>query len=54
MVIEALEAADYSGPFLFEGGFAPNPKMPEVPIGKHEEAHERHLQIKSFRGRSSL
>jgi len=53
-VISALEEADYSGPFLFEGGFAPSSWMPEVPFGQIEEAHQRHLNIKSFCGRSSL
>ena len=53
-VITVLEEADYSGPFLFEGGFAPSSWMPHVPFGQIEEAHERHLNIKSFCGRSSL
>ena len=53
-VITALEENGYSGPFLFEGGFAPSRWMPEVPFGKIEEAHERHMNIKSFCGRSAL
>lgn len=49
-LIEDLEAAGYCGPFLYEGGFAPSHWQPEVPFGKVEEAHDRHMRIKELRG----
>lgn len=49
-LVEDLEAAGYSGPFLYEGGFEPSPRAPEVPFGRFEDARERHLHIKEFRG----
>ena len=52
MVIEALEQADYAGPFLYEGGFAPSLRAPEVPFGTWEEARERHLHIKELTGKN--
>ncbi len=47
-LITALEAVDYNGPFLYEGGFGPSHWAPEVPYGRIEEARERHLHIKEF------
>ncbi|MBQ3230652.1 MAG: sugar phosphate isomerase/epimerase [Clostridia bacterium] len=52
-LIEALEEADYCGPFLFEGGFTPHRAHPEVPCGTLAEARVRHLSIKSFRGKNN-
>lgn len=52
-VIELLEAADYSGPFLYEGGFSPSARAPEVPHGTYEMARERHMTIKELCGRKA-
>lgn len=52
-VVELLEAADYPGPFLYEGGFSPNARMPEVPHGSFEIARHRHMTIKELRGRNA-
>ena len=49
-LVEGLEQADYSGPFLYEGGFGPSPWAPEVPFGKIEDARNRQLTIKELRG----
>lgn len=50
LLVEDLESVGYSGPFLFEGGFSPSHWAPEVPFGKIENAHERHMHIKEYRG----
>ena len=50
-LVEDLEAVGYTGPFLFEGGFSPSHRAPEVPFGKIEDAHDRHMHIKEFRGK---
>lgn len=52
-VVELLEAADYSGPFLYEGGFEPSARAPEVPYGTYEMARERHMTIKELRGKNT-
>lgn len=52
-LVESLEAADYSGPFLYEGGFSPSARAPEVPHGTYEMARERHMTIKELRGRDA-
>ena len=52
-LVEDLEAIGYSGPFLFEGGFSPSHWAPEVPFGKIEDAHDRHMHIKDFHGTNS-
>ncbi len=49
-VVELLEEADYSGPFLYEGGFAPSHWNPAVPHGTYEMARQRHMTIKELRG----
>lgn len=49
-LVESLEQADYSGPFLYEGGFGPSPWAPDVPFGKIEDARNRQLTIKELRG----
>ena len=49
-LITALEEADYSGPFLYEGGFSPSGWDPSVPHGTIEEAHDRHMKVKNFKG----
>ena len=51
-LIELLEGIGYNGPFLYEGGFKPSPRMPEVPFGTLDKARERQMEIKSFRGRN--
>lgn len=51
-LVESLENADYNGPFMYEGGFAPHRVRKEVPFGKIEDAHERHLTIKNYRGKN--
>lgn len=48
---EGLERADYAGPFLYEGGFTPSHRAPEVPCGTLEEARNRHLTIKELTGK---
>lgn len=50
-VVELLENADYSGSFLYEGGFEPSARAPEVPHGTYEMARERHLTIKELCGK---
>lgn len=50
VVVEALEKADYDGPFLYEGGFSQSSKYPEVPFGRFEDAKWRHMHIKELRG----
>jgi sugar phosphate isomerase/epimerase len=52
-VVELLEEAGYEGPFLYEGGFSPSHWNPAVPFGKYEDARERHLHIKEFRGKQA-
>ena len=52
--IEALEKADYTGPFLYEGGFSPSSRVPEAPYGRFEEARERHMRIKEFTGKDHI
>lgn len=52
-LVELLEAADYSGPFLYEGGFSPSFRAPEVPHGTYEMARERHLTIKELTGKNA-
>ena len=52
-VIELLEKADYAGPFLSEGGYEPSRWAPEVPFGKVEDLHDRHMHIKEFRGKNA-
>lgn len=49
-VVEALEKADYDGPFLYEGGFSASTRYPEVPFGKFEDAKWRHMHIKELCG----
>ncbi len=49
-LVTMLEEVDYSGPFMYEGGFAPNPNYPDIPHGSIETAHARHLEIKNFCG----
>ncbi|MBE5783601.1 MAG: sugar phosphate isomerase/epimerase [Clostridiales bacterium] len=51
-LVEALEQADYRGPFLYEGGFSPSSWMPEIPYATYEEARERHLRIKELTGKN--
>lgn len=51
-IVGLLEGIDYDGPFLYEGGFGPSYWAPEVPYGTYEQAHERHLHIREFRGRN--
>lgn len=51
-VVEALERADYDGPFIYEGGFSPSARCPEVPYGRFEDAKTRHMTIKELRGRN--
>lgn len=53
-IVEYLEAADYSGPFLYEGGFSPSVRMPEVPYGRIEDARERHMRIKELTGKDHV
>ena len=50
-VVEALEKADYDGPFLYEGGFSPNDDYAEPPYGRFEDAKWRHMNIKELRGK---
>lgn len=52
-VIELLENAGYCGPFLSEGGYAPSIRCPEVPFGRVEDLHDRHMHIKEFRGKNA-
>lgn len=52
-VISLLENAGYCGPFLTEGGFEPSRWAPEVPFGKVEDLHERHMHIKEYRGKNA-
>jgi sugar phosphate isomerase/epimerase len=52
-VISLLEDAGYCGPFLAEGGFEPSRWAPEVPFGKVEDLHDRHMHIKEFRGKNA-
>lgn len=47
-LIELLENADYSGPFLYEGGFHPSGFAPDVPFATYEMARKRHLTIKEI------
>ena len=51
-VVELLEEADYSGPFLYEGGFSPSHWASEVPFGTYEMARDRHMTIKELTGKS--
>jgi sugar phosphate isomerase/epimerase len=52
-LVEHLENADYSGPFLYEGGFSPSARAPEVPHGTFEMARERHMTIKELHGQKA-
>lgn len=52
-IVELLEGVGYEGPFLYEGGFGPSHWDPSVPYGTYEEARERHLGIRAFRGRNA-
>ena len=49
-VITLLEEVDYNGPFLYEGGFSPSSWDPTIPYGSVEDAHNRHMHIKEYRG----
>lgn len=49
-LVEDLENAGYSGPFLYEGGFSPSHWAPEVPFGKIEDVRTRQMTIKELRG----
>lgn len=49
-VITLLEKADYSGPFLYEGGFTPSHWDAAIPVGTLEDAHNRHMHIKEYYG----
>ena len=51
-LIGLLEDVGYNGPFLYEGGFRPNPRCPEVPLGTLDKARERQMNIRSFRGKN--
>lgn len=50
-LISEMEEKGYSGPFLMEGGFSESVRMPAVPYGKHEQARQRQLFIKTFSGK---
>ena len=50
-LIGLLEGIGYDGPFLYEGGFAPSHRKPDVPHGTLDKARERQMEIRSFRGR---
>lgn len=50
-VVECLEKADYTGPFLFEGGFSAGGQEPDEFCGTFEMARERHMTIKQFAGK---
>lgn len=51
-LIGLLEDIGYNGPFLYEGGFRPHPRFPEVPVGTLDRARERQMNIRSFRGKN--
>ena len=53
-VVEALEEADYDGPFLYEGGFSASGWMPQVPFGTIEMARYRHMHRKELTGKDSV
>ena len=53
-IVEYLEAADYNGPFLYEGGFSRSSKYPEVPFATFEMARERHMTIKELTGKDHI
>jgi len=53
-VIDALENADYSGPFLYEGGFSKSGWMPDVPFSTVEMAKYRHMHIKELTGKDTV
>ena len=50
-VVEALEKADYNGPFLYEGGFSESEDFSEPPYAKYKDAKWRHMHIKELRGK---
>lgn len=50
-LIGLLEGIGYNGPFLYEGGFAPHRIMKDVPFGTFDKAHERQMNIRSFKGK---
>ena len=52
-IADLLEGIGYDGPFLYEGGFGPSYWAPEVPYGTYEQARERHLHIREYRGRNA-
>ena len=49
-LIGLLEGVGYCGPFLYEGGFKPHPRHPEVPFGDLDQAHDRQMKIREFKG----
>ena len=53
-VVELLEAADYDGPFLYEGGFSPSGWAPHVPYGRVEDCRTRHMTIKELTGKDHV
>ena len=50
-LIGLLEGIGYCGPFLYEGGFAPHRILKDVPFGTFDKAHERQMNIRSFKGK---
>lgn len=52
-LIGLLEGVGYDGPFLYEGGFNPSPRKPDVPFGTLDKARERQMNIRSFRGKNN-
>lgn len=50
-LIGLLESVDYCGPFLYEGGFTPHRIFKDVPVGTLDKAHERQMNIRSFKGK---
>ncbi len=53
-LIGLLEDAGYCGPFLYEGGFAPHRIFKDVPFGSFDQARERQMNIRSFKGSRSI
>lgn len=50
-LIGLLENVGYCGPFLYEGGFTPHRILKDVPFGTLDKAHERQMNIRSFKGK---